>query len=110
MSQYPVGTPVPSPTSLYVTAVNTSTNEVDVVWGEECFRIPFGGPGPVPREIEVVEAILRQNATFAPIEYRAALIEAGARVECGQGQKASIWAPTLLVGGLAAAFFLTRKR
>jgi hypothetical protein len=95
---------------LYVTALNTHTGEIDVVWGDECFRIPFGGSGAMPREIEIVEADLRQIATVAPVEYRAALIEEGARVPCGQGQKASIWAPTLIVGGIAAAFFLTRKR
>jgi len=44
------------------------------------------------------------------VEYRAALIEDGARRDCKAFEKASSWLPTLLIGGLAVGFFILRKR
>ena len=112
MSQYPGGMPVPDPNAIQVLSIDTSTGDVQIRWGDECFEANWGesGLGHVPREVEVVEATIRSIAALAPVEYRAALIEDGARRDCKAFEKASSWLPTLLIGGLAVGFFILRKR
>ena len=99
------------PADIRVLDINTSEGWASFRWGETCWRATMhrmtGGMAPLPREPELVEALLQSRMRADPVLFRGLLTGPGVQqIEC---PKSPNWLVPVAVAAVVVGLFWSRR-